>query len=55
MTNMIGEGKKKDEKIYLTVYQTGVVFLNVSKVHSPPLTGGGGGRGSSRSNVTNSC
>lgn len=55
-------GQKFDEKggyenewVYLTVYQTGVVFLNVSKVHSPPLIGGGGGKGSSRSKVTNSC
>lgn len=45
----------KNEWVYLTVYQTGVVFLNVSKVHSPPLIGGGGGKGSSRSKVTNSC
>lgn len=39
----------------LTLYQTGVVRLKASRGHSLPLTGGaGGGKGASRSKVTNS-
>lgn len=43
------------KKYYLTLYQTGVVLLRVSSVHSLLLPLGKEGSGSSRSKVTNSC